>query len=72
MTNNTVELPDGSERDGGQAATVWPYQAWLLRTWREAPDGPWRASLTHVQTRQTQRFNNLQALFVFLFEQLTP
>ncbi len=47
------------------------YKSFLVRVWRDGDDCPWRASVTHVQTRETQQFINVQALFIYLNDQVT-
>lgn len=47
-----------------------PYTAYLVRFWRDAPNGPWRAAAQSVMTGEIVRFGSLQALFAFLEEEI--
>lgn len=47
------------------------YKSYLVRVWRDGDDCPWRASVTHVQTKETRQFINVQALFIYLNDQVT-
>ena len=47
------------------------YQSYLVRVWRERDDGPWRASLMHIHTRESRNFNSVEALFLYLHAQLS-
>jgi hypothetical protein len=42
------------------------HQSYLLRVWRESPNGAWRASLENVITGQRHYFTRLTDLVVFL------
>jgi hypothetical protein len=42
------------------------YQSYLLRLWRENPQGPWRASLQSTSTEQVYAFGSLDQLWAFL------
>ena len=52
------------------------YRSYLLRLWRQSPQGPWCASLENVQTRQINYFARPEELWAFLqaemANQLTP
>lgn len=45
------------------------YQSYLVRLWQASPRAPWRASARSVQTGENIHFADLDALFVFLWEQ---
>jgi hypothetical protein len=67
--------PQGAGRAGmppGQATSDDPscYLAYMLRLWRvETEDGPaWRASVESPHTGETQRFDSLEELYIFLIE----
>lgn len=47
-----------------------PYTAYLIRFWRDASNGPWRAAAQSVTTGEIVRFGSPQALFVFLEEEI--
>ncbi len=53
---------------------VWHYQSYMLRLWREAPDGSYRASLQATTNGDQLAFADLPTLFTFLvqLEQATP
>ena len=42
------------------------YRSYLLRLWRQSPQGPWCASLENVQTRQINYFARTEELWSFL------
>jgi hypothetical protein len=42
------------------------YRSYLVRLWREAPDGPWRCQASCLGTRVERRFAGLAELFEFL------
>lgn len=42
------------------------YQSYLVRLWREEPQGVWRASVQSTATQQVYYFVTLEALFAFL------
>ena len=42
------------------------YQSFLLRMWRESPEGEWRATLQEVKTGNCHHFANLEDLMKFL------
>ena len=48
-----------------------PYRAYLVRLWSEGSEAVWRASAQSVQSGDTVRFANLEALFAFLEAQTT-
>lgn len=43
--------------------------SYLLRLWRNGPNGGWRASLQSVQTGEQHMFADLESLLAFLVEQ---
>jgi hypothetical protein len=45
------------------------YHSYLVRLWQDNAQAPWRASLQSVQTGETVRFGDLDALFAFLAAQ---
>jgi hypothetical protein len=50
------------------------YHAWVLRFWRENPQGSWRIALESVSTGERQGFSDLESLFRhlqthFIFDQ---
>lgn len=52
----------------------WPtapadYHAYLLRLWRERPDGPWRVWLQDAATGERHGFVGLSAVMRFLWAQ---
>lgn len=53
-------------------ATIGAYHSYVVRVWQESPHAAWRASAQHVQTGETTRFADLDALFAFLYRQTTP
>lgn len=42
------------------------YQAYLLRLWRESPQGPWRIVLQQANGNQRFLFADLESLFAHL------
>ena len=44
------------------------YQAYLLRIWREMPDGRWRITLEDPHTKEHHAFNSVEAFIQFLLE----
>ncbi len=44
------------------------YQAYLLRIWREMPDGRWRITLEDPHTKERHAFNGVEAFIQFLLE----
>ncbi|WP_420628743.1 hypothetical protein [Candidatus Leptofilum sp.] len=46
-------------------------KAFLVRLWRDSETAPWRTSITHVQTKETQTFSTVPALFLYLHEQIS-
>ncbi|MCA9972638.1 MAG: hypothetical protein KC425_20595 [Anaerolineales bacterium] len=42
------------------------YHAYLLRLWRETPQGPWRVLLIAADGEEKQLFASLDGLFAFL------
>jgi hypothetical protein len=50
--------------DGGKGDNQ--YRAFLLRLWRDDPDGGWRATVENVQDGSKQGFASLQQLVAFL------
>ncbi len=42
------------------------YRAFLVRLWRDGPQGAWHASAQHVQSREVTHFAALQGLFTYL------
>lgn len=53
---------------------AWYYQSYMLRLWREAPHGPYRASLQATTNGDQLTFADLPELFTFLIqlEQVVP
>jgi hypothetical protein len=47
------------------------YQSYLLRVWREAPEGPWRASLENATSGEKRAFAQLEDLIDYLRQGLT-
>lgn len=47
------------------------YCAYLIRLWQDSPYTPWRASAQSVQSSETVRFADVEALFAFLRTQTT-
>lgn len=45
------------------------YKSFLVRIWREGVDGPWRASVQNVTTREKHLFATLELLCLFLLTQ---
>ena len=52
-----------SEKSGAPSLL---YQSYLLRLWRENPNGPWRATLEEVASGKTYSFARLESLIEFL------
>jgi len=46
------------------------YQSYLLRLWRNHPQGPWQASLQSTATEQIQHFAGIDQMWAFLKAQL--
>ena len=44
------------------------YQAYLLRIWREMPDGRWRITLEDPHTNERHAFSGVEVLIQFLME----
>lgn len=44
------------------------YQAYLLRIWRELPDGRWRLTLEDPHTDERHAFNNVDLFIQFLLD----
>lgn len=53
-------------RDAQGSAPRPYYQSFLLRMWRERPDGAWRASLENVTSGEKHGFAHLEQLVAFL------
>lgn len=49
---------------------VATYQSYLVRLWQDSPHAAWRASACSVQTGENVHFVDLDALFIFLWEQV--
>jgi len=45
------------------------YQSYLLRIWKEEPDGEWRASLQNVASGECRNYANLNELNDYLSQQ---
>ena len=62
-----------SPADTSISESVWTmnYKSFLVRIWREDDDAPWRASLMHIPTQETQTFVSVQALLLHLYGQAT-
>lgn len=45
------------------------YRSYLVRLWQDDPRAAWRASAHCIQTREIERFAELDGLFVFLAAQ---
>lgn len=45
------------------------YQSYLVRLWRSAEDAPWRATARHVLTGEEWHFEDMERLFLFLYQQ---
>lgn len=56
------------ELRGFAAHSVDPdrYRSYLVRLWRETPDGPWRCQVQCVGTGQAWRFAGLAEMIEFL------
>lgn len=71
MSGNSAGKTDGPETVIDSPSWKLDYKSFLVRVWREHEDDPWRASITHVHTKETQTFSNVQALFLYLHNQVT-
>ncbi|MCL4858346.1 MAG: hypothetical protein KJZ93_03020 [Caldilineaceae bacterium] len=49
---------------------VATYQSYLVRLWQDSPHAAWRASACSVQSGENVHFADLDALFLFLWEQV--
>ena len=47
------------------------YQSYVLRLWQDSPHLLWHASIQSVQTSDILHFADIDALFHFLWEQIT-
>ena len=45
------------------------YQSYLLRVWKENPDGEWRASLQNVTSGECRNYATLADLYDYLSQQ---
>jgi hypothetical protein len=48
------------------------YQSYLVRLWQSNSHAAWHASARSVQTGEIVHFADLDALFVFLWREVTP
>lgn len=55
-----------TEQNDNPSSDLLYYQAFLVRMWKDSPAATWRASARSVQSDETVRFTNLEALFTFL------
>lgn len=55
----------------GTSHSALNYKSYLVRLWRDHEDEPWHASITHIHTEETHTFINVQALFMYLYDQTT-
>jgi hypothetical protein len=66
------ELQDKTNKTAATIGTQsLHYKSFLVRLWCENEAAPWRASVTHISTDETQFFSNVEALLIFLHEQAT-
>ncbi len=79
-TQATYTVPMLSKRDGetnpvdplvNESVRTMNYKSFLVRIWREDDKTPWRASLKHISTQETQTFISVQALLLYLYGQTT-
>ena len=44
------------------------HQSYLVRLWRDDPQGEWRVQIKHVTTGEEQFFSSLDRLFVYWYQ----
>lgn len=71
MSSNPAEKSDPLGAANSPDTWATNNRSFLVRIWREADDAPWRASLTDVHSKKSRVFGTVQALFLYLHEQIT-
>ncbi len=71
MSSKRDAAANESGTQANQPIGTLNYKSFLVRIWREDAQAPWRASITHIPTQETETFLTIQALLLYLHEQVT-